>query len=233
MKRIGAIAALVFGAHLSAQTNPGFPQRIASLDVADTTALGSNLVTDPNFNDATKWSAVLMPVGGGSASYSGIGSHPPPGNVRQTLSLLNGALYQFSLTVASAQNVTVSAQVCGSNPCGTQFTVMKAGTYTLYVAPTGTGFHVTIQCSVNTIFSAQGGSCSIAAVSVRQVIGGNLFARGKFTGGGTDGLQIDPQGNATLDHNLNINGLAGCGAGQKAPLYIDERKQVVQGACAP
>ncbi|MDO8471932.1 MAG: hypothetical protein Q7S64_02120, partial [bacterium] len=165
----------------------------------------SNAAADPNGTEAnatTGWTGASSTLTSDSASpqtgtYAlkavGTGSS---GRMEYAFTAKVGALYKISIWAKTDDvgNGNFHSWVGLGNlkPA----TVYLTGTWTEYVfyqTATATAATIRIYCDTTdkTIY--------VDNVSIKEVTGGDIIARGKFTGGGTTGIDVDASGATTLD----------------------------------
>lgn len=195
--KLSAITVLV-AVSLLAQTNPGQRSRVAGLEVANQSTLGSNIMTNGTFvSDDGSWHKVgPWTIGSGVASVSS----GPAAFIWQYVPAKASGLYQLTFTVNAIASSYVTSSLCSTSDSACQPINYRltAGTYTELWVPSGLGTNVELALVCNA-------ACTLSNISVKQVLGGNVAARGKFTGGGSKGMAIDPTtGAATFDSNVNL-----------------------------
>ena len=118
-----------------------------------------------------------------------------------------GALFlvEGTLTLNSGQAPSIT---CSDSPGNSPFYIRNDG----YQIPEG-AFSFTVKGLVeNTlgqwcVKNTAACNWSIAGFTVKRVDGGNVIARGKFTGGGSDGIKVDQDGSVTVSESVTVTGI--------------------------
>ena len=182
-----------------------------SIEASDRTVLGGELVTNGTFTtDSSGWSVVSCTI---DTHVTNIGklteTQTTTGTfgVRQSFAVKVGRTYVVSATMYGtlSVNITSSNLKLGTTAGGSQYAALAFGTgvdstssyefvattTTLYIQPCG-------------VLSGTNGVCVWDNISVKEVIGGNVKASGRFTGGGSLGLAIDCLGNGVIDGTFSF-----------------------------
>lgn len=164
-------------------------------DVVPITAWTSH-VTHP-FEVMTSASTAVISEATNSTGY---------GMVWSSLEMEEGAVYRvtFDFTHSTGEYPTfrASAQTALAAPTTSEVTV--DGVNTVYIVGPATGtYYIGFRVEELDAESAQN-SFSVADFSVSLVVGGNIYAVGKLTGGGDSGINIDYIGNVTADEVLDV-----------------------------
>ena len=182
-------------------TSPG-----AKLDVADVSVLGAELVTNGAFTtDTTGWTAsyaTLTSVTGGQSGNAleiknTHGSFH--GQARTTINTVPGKMYYVSIHQKSG--ITSGSILVGTSAGGSQIyssprlnNIASWTQHTFTFIATTTTTHIALSCNE----SGLDNTTLFDTLTIKEVTGGNIIARGFFTGGGTQGIKVDEDGNTII-----------------------------------
>ena len=173
-------------------------------DFFDGTSLGTELVVAGDFSTAVGWTTVncTLDVSSGKGVMTATGANY---GVRQSFTTVVGKLYKVTLNWFGSLGTGLTNAShrfnIGTSASGTQIASyifpfannLLDASYTAYfIATTTTTWIATLTTTASTVSVWDD-------ISVKEVTGGNVISRGKFTGGGTAGVTVDVSGNVILE----------------------------------
>lgn len=187
----------------------------AKIEAADTTSVGSELVTNGGFaSDTTGWtlsnSTLASVAGGQSGNCLQVTNNGTfQGYAYQTITTVVGTRYYLTYYFQKGTNAGGYVKV-GSSVGGAEYYQSGQMTDASWAMRSfdfvATSTSTTITCQNSATTTAQ--TSLFDTISFKAITGGNIAARGKFTGGGTAGLAVSYAGEATSDGALTFTAAA-------------------------
>ena len=170
-------------------------EKVLNWDFADGTAW--------TFNDGWEWDSVNLSAYHNPANavpVSVFGGYKS-GVLSQDIGCVANEIYKIQITVSGLReeyNAYEGGTIWWSLGGHAGRYIQANGTFTFYVR--------TDNSEIFTMTPTDTFDGHIESVSVKKILGGNIIANGKFTGGGSSGLSIDLTGNVITDSSLSVSG---------------------------
>ena len=196
----------------STQGNVGIGTTVPGdrLEVANTSTLASESLTNGNLTSGTSWTQTGdMALTSNAATYTNSSGTGTLNQASGTLAIAGNPnrLYSFTYTISGISGTAPVATITTSFAATAQtLTTNATGTFTLIFRSAASPGNFVIS-----VTSGAAGAFTIDTLSLKEVTGGNAIVDGLITGGGTAGIKIDGSGNVTIGANQNLTMSSGTG----------------------
>ncbi|OHE72087.1 MAG: hypothetical protein A2Z99_06090 [Treponema sp. GWB1_62_6] len=196
-------------------------------EIADPTDLGSESLTNPNLTAGTSWTAAGdMALAADAATYThatGSGTLTQASGDFAVAAVAN-RWYKFTYTV-SAVTTGCTAVIPNTFASASTALTLTAGAQTTYfqAASSPADFQIAV--------TSTAGAVTFDTFSLKEIQGGDVIVNGLITGGGTDGIRVEADGDVIFDNSgTNANSHSFFLRGDAGGTELEAALQLIQGA---